>query len=302
MTTGQRGKDMATALIKDWYESEPERRRSRIGIPNAALHVLEVFRHHWPLREGQFLTTGGGQVVGLSGSSGDAIVARYTPSLRSMGSEAGRTSRSTPSAARRLAHRLNALSREMAADPTARASLADGMQLWIINEVLYPQLGQHSRLPVLRLDPGEPTELVLEDYFHNLVDCSWRQATTRLLTAIVAILPKTSAGNSQRWTIHEGPITLGDTLVVVSELPTFAEIETCADALASGMRCLLLTPHERSLASAQLVEAAGLSRVEVDRATRFLARLIDVASRFEPDAREEMGRRINEALASNGPN
>ena len=290
---------VAISLIGDWYEREPERRRSRIGIPNTALHVLEVFRVYWPLREGQYLTSGGGQVASLSGVSGDAIAARYDPTLRSMGTEAGRTSRSTPSAARRLAGRLNSLSRETATDPAARAALADMMQLWIVDNVLSPQLSQDSRL-ALTLKPGDPIQHALTSYMDALVDYSWKQSATRLLAvAAEAAIPRdASTQDVERWNVQEGVINLGDTLIVVSELPTFAEIETCNAALATGMRCMLLTPHDRSLASAQLLEAVGLSSVEVESLTRFVARLIDVASGFESDVREKLVKEINQRLGS----
>lgn len=292
--------DMAVSLISDWYEREPERRRSRIGIPNTALHILEVFRVHWPLREGQYLTSGGGQVAGLSGVSGDAIAARYDPTLGSMGTEAGRTSRSTPSAARRLAGRLNSLSRETATDPSARAALADMMQLWIVDNVLSPQLRQDARL-VLTLRPSEPTEHALTRYVDAFADDTWKQSATRLLAAAAeaAIPHDVSTQGLERRNVQEGAIDLGDTSIIVSELPTFADIETCKAAIARGMRCLLLTPHDRSLASAQLLEAAGLSSVDVESLTRFVARLVDVASGFEADVREKLVKEINHVLAVN---
>ena len=221
--------ELAASLICDWYEGEPGRRRSRIGIPNAALHVLEVFRDYWPLREGQFLTKGGGQVAGLSGVSGDVIVARFDSDLRSLGTEAGRTSRSTPAAARRLAEKLNALPRELAEDPAARAALADKMQLWIVEEVLAPQLKLDDQR-MLSVDSGEPLERAVRRYLDRLAeDNLWKSGATRLLIAATEASGRlgtmTKPSRSRR--TQASVIQVGDTSVILSELPTFADIETC---------------------------------------------------------------------------
>ena len=290
--------ELALSLIFDWYQEEPGRRRSRIGIPNAALHVLEVFRDYWPLREGQFLTKGGGQVAGLSGVSGDVIVARFDSDLRSLGTEAGRTSRSTPAAARRLAERLNALPRELVEDPAARAALADKMQLWIVEEVLGPQLKLDDKR-ALSIDSGEPSERAVRRYLDRLAgDNLWKSGATRLLIAATEASgrPGTVPNPSRSRRTQASVIQLGDTSIILSELPTFADIETCKAILDAGTRCMLLTPEDRLLASAQLLEAAGLERVEVDGASRFVARLIDISSGFEGHARDELVAKINSHL------
>ena len=116
-----------------------------MGIPNTGLRVLEIFRRHWPLHENQYLTAGGGQVAGLSGASGNEVVQRHAPEFRAMGTESGRTSRSTVSAARRLAARLNDLPQSVAADSERRAHIADEMQRWIVVEVLARELGPAVR-------------------------------------------------------------------------------------------------------------------------------------------------------------
>ena len=56
---------------------------------------------------------------------------------------------------------------------------------------------------------------------------------------------------------------------------------------------MLLTPEDRLLASAQLLEAVGLEKVEVEGASRLVARLIDIASGFESHARDELVAKIN---------
>ena len=61
-------------------------------------------------------------------------------------------------------------------------------------------------------------------------------------------------------------------------------------------RCIILTRNSRVLASAQLLEAAGLDGVEVDSASRFAARLIDASAGFEPDRRDGLIGEINQAL------
>ena len=288
----------AESLIRDWYEREPGRRRSRIGIPNAGLHVLEVFRHNWPLRERQYLTEGGGQVAGLSGPSGDIIVSRFNSNLRSLGTEAGRTSRSTPAAARRLAERLNALPRELVEEPAARAALADKMQLWIIHAVLAPQLkpdGDSS----LSIDSGEPSELAVRRYLDQLGDVGmWKIGAARLLIAATEASGwiETAPHEERSRGTQASVVQIGDMSIILSEIPTFADLEACRAVLDVGNRCMLLTPENRSLASAQLLEAGGLRNVEVEAASRFVARLIDIASGFERHARDELVAKINSHL------
>ena len=289
--------DQSIALVRDWYDAEPMRTSSKIGIPNTGLHVLEVFRENWPLRETQYLTRGGGQVAGLSGASGDTIVQRYTRNLRSMGTEAGRTSRSTPAAARRLAERLNLLPPRIAADQATRTELANEMQRWIVEEVLTTQL--RSAKPAIEVRPGEPLGLALSRYFDDLPDdFPWRRSAARLLAAAVEVVTQGGKASQEAGPdlAPEGVLRLGDTTVVLSELPTLADVEACQTAVAAGMRCLLLTPDNRVLASAQLLKAVGCPNVEVDSTTRFVSRFVDTAGEFQTRGRDEFVAAINERL------
>ena len=208
----------------------------------------------------------------------------------SIGTEAGRTSRSTPGAARRLAEALNELPREIGTNAAARSTLADQMQRWIVEEVLAPELA--PRAPVLELRPDEPLESALDRHLEDPVPGStWVRSTEALLTALIEIAIQRSVAARAR---HGRPILrIGDTSMVLSELPTVADVEVCSGETAAGRRCIVLTRADRVLASAQLLEAAGLQDVPVDSAARFAARLIDVASEFDPDRRDDIIAALN---------
>ena len=289
--------EQPTDIVRQWHEAEPERARSRIGIPNTGLRVLEIFRRHWPLRENQYLTGGGGQVSGLSGAAGNEIVQRYAPELRAMGTEAGRTSRSTASAARRLAERLNSLPQEIGADAAARARLADQMQRWIVLEVLVAELRPVERRIAVR--PGEPVERALCRYLDDPEDDRpWIRIAGRLLAATTEVVTEVARdhGDPVQRALPDNQIHLGDTTIVLAELPTLADVEVCQLAVEAEQRCVLLTREERVLASAQLLEAAGLEAVEVDSVSRFTARLIDTSAGFEPDRRDRLIAELNQSL------
>ncbi len=248
-------------IVRQWHEAEPERDRSRIGIPNTGLRVLEIFRRHWPLRENQYLTVGGGQVSGLSGAAGNEIVQRYAPELRAMGTEAGRTSRSTTSAARRLAERLNDLPQEIGADAAARAHFADQMQRWIVLEVLTAEL-----MPVERqiaVQPGEPVERALRRYLDDPEDDrAWIRIAARLLAATIEVVTEAAKGHGDPVQRAQpgNQVRLGDTTIVLAELPTLADVEVCQLAVEAEERCVLLTCEKRVLASASATGSSGASR------------------------------------------
>ncbi|MDP3209642.1 MAG: DUF4928 family protein [Rhodoglobus sp.] len=282
--------DAAVKLIAEWYEREPEAHRSRIGIPNTGLHVLEVFRVYWPLRESQYLTAGGGQVSGLSGPSGDAIAGRYVASLPSMGTEAGRTSRSTPSAARRLAERLNHLPPGLGQGPETRAAMADVMQRWIVEHVLVPEF-RRAR-PTLRWGEREGLGSALRRYVAAAAeDEPWTHVALRLTAAVLSNLSdefrpqiRTTVGRRS----DDGDVWIGDVVVLISALPAYEDMALCRQALAGGRGCLLLVPADRVAASAQLLAAAGIDDTEVQALDAFLGGLVAVAARFDDRQAREL--------------
>lgn len=282
--------DAAVKLIAEWYGREPEARRSRIGIPNTGLHVLEVFRVYWPLRESQYLTAGGGQVAGLSGASGDSIARRYVAPLPSMGTEAGRTSRSTPSAARRLAERLNHLPSSLGQGPETRAAMADVMQRWIVEHVLVPEF-RRAR-PTLRWGERESLGSALRRYLAAAAeDEPWTHVAVRLTGAVLSDLsdefrPQIRTTVERR--SDDGDVWIGDMVVLISALPAYEDVALCRRALAEDRGCLLLVPADRVAASAQLLAAAGIDDTEVQALDAFLGGLITVVARFDDRQAREL--------------
>lgn len=282
-------------LIRKWYESEPDRRTSKIGIPNTALHLLEIFRSYWPLQEIHYLTRGAGQVATLSGASGDVIVARFATNLRSLGTEAGRTSRSTPGAARRFAKLLNQLSESEFKRPAARAQFADVAQRWIVNHILSSEL---SIVPIsLDADSGilsVSIEISVNDLGERL---TWRRAAAAILRAATDAAYPTA--DAFRHSNNDNDATIGDTAFIVADLGSAEALERCRHALSMDMKCLLVVPQDRVVGSEQLVEAAGLSSsVEVEGVGRLVSRIIDSVSEFDPDSRRELLSKVAKQLAA----
>ncbi len=114
--------------------------------------MLEHLRSHYPLIEDHYLAPGGGQVRQLSGSRVRRILRRFGET-RSLGTEAGRTSRGTPGAARELVDSLNSFDIELA-DSDKRNELADVLQRWLIENPIAEFFAQ-QRLEV-ELDPRYP--------------------------------------------------------------------------------------------------------------------------------------------------
>ena len=124
----------------------------------------------------------------------------------------------------------------------------------------------------------------------------WLHVAARLLAAITeAVAEPEERYERLVWAASaEGRFRLGDTTLVLSELPTLAQVEACRSAVEAEERCVLLTQDNRIVGSAQLLDAAGLTQVEVDSVSRFAARLIDVVADFDPERRDELIAEINE--------
>ena len=267
----------AVILVKVWYENEPERAKSRIGIPNAGLRVLEIFRQTWPLRERHYLTEGGGQVAGLSGAGGDAIIARFAPGLGSVGTEAGRTSRSTPGAARRLAKALNEIPKDEASSRQQRALLSDTMQRWIVQEVL-AELLQPSLPPVeVTLTVGSAVAL---KRFVDAASVSFGWYPT--VRAMFAELGGRYFSDDFLETEEDGSqIWIADMAFLFGEIPTMSHAELARGIVRGRHQCTLIVPGNMVVGSRQLMSADGLgAMVDVHAAEDYLAVLIDCLASY----------------------
>jgi len=277
--------DEAIAVVRGWYEAEPDRYRSRIGIPNAALHVIERFRTSWPLKDSHYLTHGGGQVSGVSGASGDLIVSRFASTARSLGSEAGRTSRSTPAAARRLATQLNRISAEDGSDPSRRSQIADVMQEWLVTNVLLKELAR-SNLPRISRPAGGVHAGQIEDWADRLaaqIDDWRRVATSILMAACEVVLPEKCRASTPLENMGTNPdLQIEDTALIVADIPTPWVFERCRAALSNDMLCVLIVPEKRLVGACQLAEAEGMSNsIDIDSLGRFVSGLVRQKAGFE---------------------
>lgn len=290
----------AVELIKDWYFSEPQRNSSRIGIPNAGLHVLELMRKYWPLRRNQYLTRGGGQVAGLSGPSGDIIVTRYRSDLESMGSEAGRTSRSTPGAATRLADLINGLPGNEMNTIEVRLSVASIMQEWIVENIL----ADHLAPAPLRLKTNtgalEKGVMALINQLENRSD--WTDGVSRLVEATIRSVFSID-DDLPTVATKTGPlgveISLPSMRLLISAGPTTAVLDQFVVGAGGHQDSLLLVPERRVVGTKQLLDIAGhLDQIEVWSPEQFVAQIVRCASLFNINSIERNARLIEHALMS----
>ncbi len=276
--------EKAISIVREWYEAEPDRYRSRIGIPNAGLHVIERFRANWPVRESHYLTPGGGQISGMSGASGDLIVARFATSARSLGSEAGRTSRSTPAAARRLAARLNRIHEEDGRDAGRRGQIADVMQEWLVTNVLLNELSRVS-IPRVLLSERSAGVMQVEQWADLLTGQinDWNRAAVGILAASCDVLlaEKHKIAAPLEDSEARADLQIEDTALIAADIPTPWVFKRCRAVLSNEMLCVLIVPEKRLAGACQLTEAEGLAdSIDVESLGRFVIGLTRVKAGF----------------------
>ena len=239
--------------LQEWYESQRSRLRRgqvAVGVANTGLVMIEHFRTAYPLTENQYLSPGQGQVSGLSGSRVRQILRRFGEA-RSLGTEAGRTSRGTPGAARDLANRLNAFQAELReVDADERGRLANTMQRWLIENPISEFFGR-QRLEV-ELDPRQPMQVNIAAILQaaslrsqagpvaqHLIGAKLQLRYPRIRIANYSV--STADAPSDR----RGDYEVGSTIFHVTTAPSNEVIEKCGGNLREQYRAILLVPADR---------------------------------------------------------
>lgn len=289
------------ALVKDWFEAHRGGRAIAIGIANGGLHLLEHFKSAFPLSEADYASPGGSQVRGLSGSSGDKIIARFLPGMSSIGTEAGRTSRGTLPAVRDLAHRLN--DRADIIQPLtarARANMAEAMQRWIIGNPIQAYFGRKKLSPALDPRHSSPATIAAILAAAKARD-QMGQVAQHLIGAKLALrypnrdIENYSSTAADTVTRRRGDFVVGRTVFHVTIAPSPALLEKCRQNIKQGYRPLVLVPDEKRAGASQMADSLGLANVTAVMAIEtFVGQNIEEIAEFDQSEFENQLRRLLE--------
>jgi len=288
------------ALVKEWYE-EATGQDVRIGIANGGLILIEHFRRSFPLAPNDYVSKRGSQVRGLSGRTGDEIIARFLPGMCSIGTEAGRTSRGTLPAVRRLADSLNDLAPLI--EPLTveeRGRLADAMQRWIVENPIRAYFERQKLAPPLdarHASPANVTAILAAAADRNQAG----PVAQHIIGAKLALrypgleVENYSYSTADAPTNRHGDFVVGDTVFHVTMTPSPAVIEKCERNTRDGYRPLLLVPDSKREGASQMAESMGLgSTLAVMGIETFVGQNVEEVAGFNRAELESQWRRLLE--------
>ena len=274
-------------LVEAWFWAEQAKQKSPIGLPNAALQLAEVLRSKYPLMPEDYTSRGGSQVRGLSGRSGDKVIARFVSGMRPLGTESGRTSRGVLPAIRRLAERLNALEDLGQADAGLRSALADAVQRWTVENPIRAYFAADKLQPALDTRHTVPANVAA-----ILLIASERgqagQVAQHIVGAKLALrFPGEQIENYGYSTAdvpkgRPGDFLIGSTVIHVAASASSPLIKKCRQNIRHGFRVVVLVPEGRRDGAAQLMASEKLGeRVAVLAIETFVGQNIEELGTFE---------------------
>ena len=293
------------ALVEDWFSKAAKSRRQTIGIANGGLHLIEYFRRRFPLVEEDYVSSQRSQVRGLSGTSGDRIIARFLPGMRSIGTEAGRTSRGTLPAVQLLAGHLNDLALQIRSmSDKQRGILADSMQRWIVENPIRAYFERQKLAPALDTRYASPANVAA-----ILAAAAERNQSGQVAQHIVGAklarrypdmeIENYSYSTADAPTNRPGDFVVGDTVFHVTMTPSPAVIQKCEKNTRDGYRPLLLVPENKREGALQMTDSMGLGRiVGVMGIEAFVGQNIEEIARFSRAELESQWRRFLEIYNS----
>jgi hypothetical protein len=254
-------------LVKDWFHAHSRGRSIAIGIANGGLHLLEHFKSAFPLTEGDYTSPGVSQVKGLSGASGDRIVARFLPGMSSIGTEAGRTSRGTLPAVRELAELLNGRADLIQPlNPSEREHVAEAMQRWIVENPIRSYFERKKLSPSLDTRHTSPANIASILAAAKERD-QMGQVAQHLVGAKLALrFPKRKIQNYSYSTAdvvtgRPGDFLVGSSVFHVTIAPSSAVLEKCMQNIKQGYRPFLLVPEDKRRGTYEMADSLALADV-----------------------------------------
>lgn len=257
-----------------------------IGALNVALIMTRRARTDGlPLDPEQQLAASGGQVRGLNGTAGNAILADHGVRHR-MGTESGRTNRGSPAQMRAYVGFLNGLAGGGALD----LELVEAF--WVARIV-----ARFEHRPFrIRRQPGASLQFIIADLLDQALQRQKHSAGAMVLGTVMQHLvgAKLEAALGDRLPItHHGATTsdqkgrggdfdLGDSAIHVTASPNDALLRKCAANLAAGLRPIIVTSEKGVTAAALLAEQNGLAdKVDIHAIGQFVATNAVELGRFD---------------------
>lgn len=292
--------------LRSWFGERRERLRDKdktIGLSCTGLLVIERLRTVFPLREEHFLSEGRGQVRGLSGRGASKILERlegWEP--RFLGTEAGRTSRGTPEAARLLADRLNAtLEAHWAGlSDEEHSHLIEAMQLWLAKN---PILEYFSREGLdVELDVHRP----LASNVARILSAAKRRkqdgaVAQHLVGAKLALrfpalnVPNHSVSTADAPSNRPGDFLIESTAFHVTVVPSIQVMEKCKRNLRQRYRVVLLVPDDWIPGAQRMAKETKIDgKVWITSVENFVGQNIEELGEFGEDGLRQQLRRLLE--------
>jgi len=240
-------------------------------------------------------------VKGLSGSSGDKIIARFMPGMRPLGTEVGRTSRGILPAARRLAERLNLMQGDIGPLSAAeRGRLADAMQRWLVENPIKEYFEADKLAPDIDLRRNTVTNV-------GAILGAARQrnqvgpVAQHLVGAKLSLrfpgqkIQNYSHTAADRQTGRHGDFIVHSTVFHVATGFSMPLVRKCKANLREGYRVVVLVPEDRRQGCAEVFAQQDMGdQVTVAAIESFIAQNVDEVAEFDEARLEAAFRRFLE--------
>jgi hypothetical protein len=236
------------------------------GLGTALILTRKAKSLGLPLKETMLLTDGGGQVSGLSGNAINKILKEHGEDRR-VGTEAGRTSRGTPTLAKQYAAFLNEVA---AGDP----SLLQGIEEWWVERIIeYFNTEPFN----LKHDASKNLISMLEDLVEQAVKRQQQSPGRTYVGAILQhlvgaklelALPDTKIEHhgysvADKAT-RSGDFDLGDVVIHCTTTPQESLLLKCRANIQSGKRPIILTKGKMIGSAEELARQIDIAdRVEI---------------------------------------
>lgn len=264
-----------------------------IGLSKGSLSLALILTRNakakaFPLQKTDFVTSAGGQVVGLGGPAVKKILADYGIE-RILSNEGGRTSRGNMERMEAYVGVLNALHER------GDLNLEEAEKFWVARVLAY-----FDALPfIFKLDPARSLRSCVKDLLAQAVERQREIRGTMYAGAVMQHLVGAALdiviGGFQKHhgfavadapSARSGDFFLGDVAVHVTTAPGEALIAKCVGNLSSGIRPLVVTTEDGVGGAKALARQAGIDeRLDIVEIEQFLAMNIYERSQFDRQAR-----------------
>jgi hypothetical protein len=262
-----------------------------------------------PIDPGSLLTPNQGQVSGLSGSAINKILKEYGVT-RSIGTEAGRTSRGTVGAAQEYAEFLNSLYSEGLIDLNA-------IERWWADRIIDYFNSQPFKL---NYDQSRTLRAMIQDLLDQAVKRQREAPGTTYVGAVLQhmvgakltlALPEITIAHhgfavADAVSARSGDFVIDDAAIHCTTAPTEALLAKCRANLQASVRPIILTIGKGMEAAEVMAETKGIAgRVEIMDAIQFLAANLYELSLFKTSERritiEKLVERYNQIVDAHEP-